>query len=225
MKYDKYLVIIPARGGSKGIPKKNIQDLGGLPLIAHTIEAAKKIFNPKNIIVSTDSNKIAAIAKQFGATVPYLRPKEISQDNSSSIDLINDLLEKFSDFENLVLLQPTSPLRQSHHIVEAIDVFEDTLSNSLISVKEINFNPNYFFRHNNSYLSIDKTIKHSSRQDSEKRVYPNGAIYITSKKSLLKHQSFFSKKTAFYVMDKISSIDIDDLDDLKLANCLINYNE
>ena len=105
MDLSKFVAIIPARGGSKGIDKKNIVDINGKPLISFTIEAAQALFNKEQIFVSTDSAEIGDISSKFGANVPFLRPQEISQDSSSSIDLIDDFINRYNQFEHIVLFR------------------------------------------------------------------------------------------------------------------------
>lgn len=222
MDLNNFSVIIPARGGSKGIFKKNIVPLKGKPLIFYSIEAAKKVFPRENIFVSTDSSEISEISKMFGANVPYLRPNKISQDSSSSIDLIEDFLNRFPKYEHVVLLQPTSPLRNSEHIKEAINIYVNNNAKSCISVKESFYQPGYFFKKNGKKLLIRNTVSHVIRQTAENRLYPNGAIYISTKENILNKRSFFTEDTFFYKMDKISSLDIDDIDDLKIAESLLN---
>ena len=221
MDLTNFSVIIPARGGSKGIKNKNIVSLKSKPLIFYSIDAAQKVFPQENIFVSTDSLEISQIAKKLGANVPYLRPNEISQDSSSSIDLIEDFLIRYPKFEHVVLLQPTSPLRDSKHIQEALNLYVDNDAKSCISVKEFFYQPDYFFKRNNKKLLIGSTVLHQGRQSAEKRLCPNGAIYISTKENILRKKSFFTNDTYFYLMDKISSIDIDDEFDLEIASRFI----
>lgn len=221
MDLSRYALIIPARGGSKGIKKKNIVEVKGKPLIYYTIKAAQEIVESSNIFVSTDSKEIGDISKKYGASVPFLRPSNISEDNSSSIDLILDFLNRFPEYQNIILLQPTSPLRTSLHISEAINIYEEEKTEALISVKEIDYFPQYFFKGKKGKLEIDETLNHLRRQTSDKRYYPNGAIYISSKNNILENKSFFTKNTYLYLMDSISSIDIDDEYDLELVRKII----
>lgn len=222
MDLSKFVAIIPARGGSKGIHKKNIVDIHGKPLISFTIEAARALFNKEQIFVSTDSTEIADISTKYGANVPFLRPQEISQDSSSSIDLIEDFLNRFPKYEHVVLLQPTSPLRNSEHIKEAINIYVNNNAKCCISVKEDFYQPSYFFKKNGKKLLIRNLVSHEIRQIAENRLYPNGAIYISTKENILNKRSFFTEDTFFYKMDKISSLDIDDIDDLKIVKSLLN---
>ena len=221
MDLSKFAAVIPARGGSKGIHKKNIVSVNGKPLIFYTISAAQEVFPKENIFVSTDSKEICEISQKYGAQVPYLRAKEISHDKSSSVDLVQDFLLRYPKYEHIVLLQPTSPLRKANHIKAALNIYINNNAKSCISVKEDFYQPNYFFKTNGKKLLINETISHELRQASENRLYPNGAIYISRKKNIFNKKSFFTEETFFYLMDKISSIDIDDIDDLKIAESLL----
>tara|TARA_B100001939_G_C16927591_1_gene612437 strand:+ start:655 stop:1326 length:672 start_codon:yes stop_codon:yes gene_type:complete len=221
MDLSKFAAVIPARGGSKGIHKKNIVITNGKPLIFYTIMAAQNVFPKENIFVSTDSDEISEISKKYGARVPYLRPKEISDDTSSSVDLIEDFFFRYPKYEHIVLLQPTSPLRKSNHIKAALNIYINNRAKCCISVKEDFYQPNYYFKKNEKKLLINETIPHDARQIAENRLYPNGAIYISTKNNILNRRSFFTDETFFYLMDKISSIDIDDKDDLKIAELLL----
>jgi len=142
----KYLGIITARSGSKGIPNKNISIINGKPLIQYTIEAALNSYLSEDLFVSTDSSKIAGIAANLGVKVPFLRPIELATDLSSSIDVIIHVLDKMPEYENIVLLQPTSPLRNNEHINKAIETFENSKCDSLVSTRNIPFNKDYYFQ-------------------------------------------------------------------------------
>ena len=142
MKSYKILAIIPARGGSKGIRRKNLQKLSGKPLIVHTIIAAKKTKSINKIIVSTDDKEIGKISKNNGAEVPFLRPKQISKDTSSTIEVIKHALKFLQENQSyvpdiIILLQPTSPLRNHNDIDKSLKKFKKTKANSLISVEKI----------------------------------------------------------------------------------------
>lgn len=145
----KILAIIPARGGSKGILKKNIKPLKGKPLIAWTIEEAKKSKLLDKIIVSTDDEEIMNVAKKWGAEVPFLRPSELARDDTPGIAPVLHALEYFSDYEYVVVLQPTSPLRLAEDIDEAIYLCEKNKSNFCVSVTESKIIPDWMFRINN----------------------------------------------------------------------------
>ena len=219
-----YLGIITARSGSKGIPNKNIFVINGKPLIQYTIEAALNSYLSENLFVSTDSSEIAKVSKNLGAKAPFLRPIELAADSSSSIDAIIHFLDKMPEFDNVVLLQPTSPLRSHEHINQAIEMFENSKCDSLISTKNIQFNKDYYFNHEEGYLNIKNSLIHKRRQEAKSIMVPNGAIYITSQKNLRKNYSFFTKNTKFYEMNKISSLDVDDLEDMNMVEAILKNN-
>jgi CMP-N,N'-diacetyllegionaminic acid synthase len=211
----KILAIIPARGGSKGIPKKNIKPLKEKPLIAWTIEEAKKSKLLDKIIVSTDDEEIMNVAKKWGAEVPFLRPSELAQDDTPGIAPVLHALEYFSDYEYVVVLQPTSPLRLAEDIDEAIYLCEKNKSNFCVSVTESKIIPDWMFRINNRGMLeplSNREIPYQ-RQKAEKTYVLNGAVYVGKKEALIKTRSFLTSETIPYIMPHIRSIDIDDMDD------------
>lgn len=209
----KVLSIIPARGGSKSIPKKNIVDLLGKPLISWTIEASLNSKYISKTIVSSDDNEILEISKKYGAT-PYKRDVNLSGDYIKTepvlLDVINNLEE---EYDLLVLLQATSPLRNFEHIDAAFEKFFESNNEALISVYEPDHSPfKAFTVENNGVLKgiVNDEYPFSPRQLLPKAYYPNGAIYIININTFLKNKSLFiSKNTGFYIMDKNSSKDID----------------
>lgn len=221
-KNKKILAIIPARSGSKGIKNKNIIDLNGRPLISYTIEETKKSKYIDKIVVSTDGEEIANISKKYGAEVPFLRPKELATDKSKSIDAvlhcINELERINQYFDYCILLQPTQPFRKSSDIDEAILSIIENDEESLASVCEVNEHPILMRRIKNnilySILDCNSTVR---RQDFEKIYRVNGAIYINKiNKNLNKDTSLNDNKMP-YIMSRKNSVDIDTIDDLKLA--------
>ena len=220
------LVVIPARGGSKGVPGKNIKELGGKPLIQFTIDAAREIFDNENIIVSTDSEKIKSTVVNFGLEVPFLRPAELATDTSGSQDVLLHALSYVEGKEiypeTLILLQPTSPFRNATHIKEALKLYNKDLE-MVVSVKETASNPYYILKEENSqgFLENSKKGDFKRRQDCPKVWELNGAIYIININSLKsKHISDFTKVIK-YVMDDVSSHDIDTSLDWLLAENII----
>ena len=224
------LAIIPARGGSKGLKNKNILKFGNKPLIAHTILSALNSKKITRVIVTTDSSEIARIAKRYGAEVPYLRPKEISLDNSYVIDayfdLINYLKEKENvSFKNFIALLPTCPLRKSSHIDESIRLFNRKNANSVISITETSYPPEWLKKINKKGVLINyfsHKDKISNRQNLSITYVPNGAIYIFNLKFLKKYRKYYSSKTYPYIMEKKFSVDIDDYADFNLAKFFLN---
>jgi len=227
------LVVIPARGGSKGIPGKNIKKLGNKPLIQYSIDAAKQLFNEDQIIVSTDDIKIKNCVEQYGLKVPFLRPAHLAQDNSGTYEVllhaVNYYEKTYHPLDILVLLQPTSPFRSVNHIKEALEMFENEKNvDMVVSVKETKSNPYYvlFEENMNGFLEHSKPSVFKRRQDCPKVWEYNGAIYIINVASLKKHTLSQFQKIKKYEMDEFSSIDIDTNMDWEIAeNLLTNKNE
>lgn len=222
----KPLIIIPARGGSKGLPGKNIKPLNEKPLIQYTIEAALEIFNSDEIIVSTDSEAIKTVAEQSGITVPFLRPDHLASDTASSRDVILHALDYYVHDRSIVpdmiiLLQPTSPFRTGAHIKEAMALFESSLD-MVVSVKETESNPYYvlFEEDEHQFLRKSKSSSASRRQDVPKVWELNGAIYIINPDTIKKMEIGQFDKVIKYEMDAFSSIDIDTPLDWKIAEVL-----
>jgi len=220
-KNKRILGIITARGGSKGLPRKNIKKLLGKPLIVWTIEKALESRYLDKLIVSTDDHLIARISKKYGAGVPFKRPKKLAQDKSKSIDVIIhaiDFLKKKKDlFDYILLLEPTSPLRNNGDIDKAISKLVDTDSDSLISFGKITLEHPHFAKKltNHGYMVpfFGHTKKLGRRQDLSCAHYPYGAIYISSVKSLYKYRTFYQKKTLPYFLERWQCYEIDDIYD------------
>jgi CMP-N,N'-diacetyllegionaminic acid synthase len=222
----KPLVVIPARGGSKGVPMKNIKMLLGKPLIHYTIEAAQKVFKDNIICVTTDDQEIISIAEQTGIKVPFVRPEILASDTSGTYEV---LLHTVKFYENqgyypdtLVLLQPTSPFRTAEQIKEAMSLYSNEID-MVVSVKETKSNPYYilFEEDKDGYLRKSKESNFNRRQDCPKVWEYNGAIYVINIESL-KNQSIANfKKVIKYEMDEFSSHDIDTFFDWKVAELII----
>lgn len=221
------LVVIPARSGSKGIPGKNIKKLHGKPLINYTIEAAKEIFENSQVIVSTDDKEIAEIAASHGANIPFLRPKELAQDDSSTRDVILHLVDYFELKKSMpsviVLLQVTSPLRNSKHLNEALDLFFHKDCDMVVSVTESKTSPyfNLYEENKEGYLQKSKDGAFTRRQDVPPVYEYNGAIYIFKTKSIVESEMKDFEKITKYVMSKNDSVDIDDEVDWKIAEYIL----
>ncbi|BAO56737.1 acylneuraminate cytidylyltransferase family protein [Nonlabens marinus] len=221
------LIVIPARGGSKGVPGKNIKLLNGTPLIHYTIKAAQCVFDNKHIYVSTDSPAIKSIAEQTGVDIPKLRPSYLATDKSNSRDVILHAMDQFKlsnnneDPDLIILLQPTSPYRNHTHIREALKLYNDDID-MVVSVKETDSNPYYvlFEEDENNFLRRSKESNFTRRQDCPKVWEFNGAIYIINPKSIRAQPIGHFQKIIKYEMDEKSSIDIDTPLDWKFAEFL-----
>lgn len=225
----KILAIIPARSGSKGLANKNIRLLNNKPLIAYTIEAAIESDIFDEIIVSTDSQDYADIALKYGATVPFFRPEFLSGDAVSIHDVLADVLEKLKNigrtFNYLMILQPTSPLRTSDDIKNAMDLLLDKKANAVISLCETEHSPLYAGLIPDD-LKIDGFIKKDvsyRRQDLPKYYRLNGAIYLGKVDYYLKYRDFYKENCYAYIMDKTRSVDIDDEYDFMIAEMMMKY--
>jgi len=221
MKKKRVLAIIPARGGSKGIPRKNIKLLNGRPLIYYTIKEALES-NINKILVSTDDTEIKKISQKYGAEV-MIRPKKLAQDDTSSIDVVIYILKKLEQigqkFDIFILLQPTSPLRTKEDINEALNLFIENECESVISVNEVEHNPYWSFKIKDNYLQplfANKYLK-MRRQELPKVYMPNGAIFISKPSILEKKRTFYIKRMLPYIINTGKGIDIDTEQDFKIA--------
>jgi len=227
MKSYKILAIIPARGGSKGIRRKNLQKLSGKPLIAHTIIAAKKTKSINKIIVSTDDKEIGKISKNNGAEVPFLRPKQISKDTSSTIEVIKHALKFLQENQSyvpdiIILLQPTSPLRTSQLITKTINTLKKSKATSVITVSKITKHPYASYWLKNDFLKpFEKNFtKYSRRQGFPDLFFPTGAVYTFWYDTLKKFNSLHGPKIKPIVVHD-EDIDIDNLRDLFFAEMML----
>lgn len=224
----KNLAIIPARSGSKGLKDKNIKLLNGKPLMAYTIEAAiqSKMFD--EVMVSTDSEEYADIAKKYGAKVPFMRSSELSNDTASSWDVVRDVLDRYREagkvFDTVALLQPTSPLRTAEDIIEGYKLMNDKSANSVIGVCEVDHSPlwmNTLPEDNSMGNFINPKVVGLPRQELEKYYRINGAIYIIKTEYLLKIDNIYKYKSYALIMDRMNSIDIDQDIDFILAESIL----
>ena len=224
------LAIIPARGGSRGLPGKNIRLLGGIPLICHSIKAALKSNLIDRVIVSTDDNEIASIAKDCGADVPFMRPANLASDTSMVMDVylhVVDFIAKQNSksIQSFVALLPTVPLRAPEDIDKAIEIFNDKNAHSVISVVEASV-PLSWYRHITkegmleNYSPEFDAVK--NRQELKKSYIPNGAIYVFHTEILRSKRQYYTEKTYPYIMPRERSADIDDLLDFQWVEYLLN---
>lgn len=219
-----FLAIIPARGGSKRLPRKNVLDLCDKHLIAYTIEAALKSKYIDKVIVSSDDEEILNISKKIGAET-IKRPDELASDTSSTFDAIKHTIDNLEKYDYIVLLQPTSPLRNSKHIDEAIELLEEKKASSVVSVCEMEHSPlwsNTLPKDGNMSNFLKDEILNKRSQDLEKFYRLNGAIYICKTEKLIENKSFFLKDNIFaYIMNRENSVDIDEEIDFEIAKILI----
>jgi CMP-N-acetylneuraminic acid synthetase len=223
---NKILCIIPARCGSKGIKKKNIIDVCGFPLIAYSIKDAVRLKKKgliSEVIVSTDCEKIAEISEKYGASVPFLRPKELSGDSAKSIDFILHAIEYFKKegifYDAVLLLQPTSPIRGFDILEDAINTFNKSDSESLISCyKEEYVNDLVMYSKDGKRLNPLNKLHNKGvrRQDHGATYVRNGSIYLTRSDYLTSKKQIISDTPLLIEMSKLDSINVDTLEDLEM---------
>ena len=219
-----FLAIIPARGGSKRLPRKNILDLCGKPLISWSIEAALKSKYISKVVVSSDDEEILNISSNFGADI-IKRPYELANDTATTFDTVKHTIDNFENYDYIVLLQPTSPLRNENQIDEAIELLEEKQADAIVSVCEMDHSPlwsNTLPKDGNMNNFLRDEVLNKRSQDLEKYYRVNGAVYICKTDKLLENKSFFLKDNIFaYIMDRKSSIDIDEEIDFLFAQRVI----
>lgn len=221
----KILALITARGGSKRLPGKNLMDLEGLPMIAHTIRAAQgsAFFGNMDLICSTDDPRIAQTAKDFACEVPFIRPANLAGDNAGSLEVVKHALDFLSSegrgpYDWLLLLQPTSPLRESRHIDEAIQIAEKNQVDSVVSVVQLKHKAQ-----NLRVITDDGALSPLVTESGfGQTLAVNGSIYLTQVECILKESSFFGQRSLPYIMDSENSIDIDTIDDFRSAQKVLS---
>lgn len=224
----KTLYLIPARGGSKGVPGKNIKQLNGKPLIGYAIDAARQLATDADICVSSDDDTIIQTVEEYGLSVPFKRPDHLAQDSSGMQGVMVHALDHYSskgvDYDVLVLLQPTSPFRTGSHIKKATELFEKGLD-MVVSVKVTDVNPYYLHYTENENGLIDKLLKgdFATRQELPVVYELNGAVYVIEPDSIRKMPRSSFTKVKKYVMDDWSSLDIDTPLDWEVAEAIIRH--
>ena len=225
-----FLAVIPARAGSRRLPGKNLLPLGGKPLLAWTIEAALAARRVTGVLVSTDSEEMAGVARRHGALAPFIRPAELATDTAASIDVVRHAVDHAARVlgmpcEFTVLLQPTSPLRGAGDIDDALDMLLERRADAVVSVCEADHSPLWM----NTLppdLSLDgflrDEVKNRRSQDLPKHYRINGAIYACRTETLLREGTFFPSRNAFaHVMTRRNSVDIDDALDFSVARAIL----
>lgn len=220
------IAIIPARGGSKGLPGKNVRPLNGKPLIAYAIEEALKAKHIDRVIISTDDEEIAHVAVEYGAELPFMRPAELASDTAMAVDnyiyTIGRLEEESGKpIDAFVVLQPTSPLRIAEDIDGAIELFEQKGADSVISYCQ-EAHPvtwhKYLDEEGRFENIFDANIK--NRQENRTSYYPNGAVYVF-RTSMIRDRKYYTDKSYAYVMPRTRSVDIDFIEDFEYAEFLL----
>jgi len=230
----KYIVLICARSGSKGLPGKNIKLLGGIPLIGWSINIAKKLNNVSRIIVSTDSNEIAQIAKNFGADVPFIRPSYLAQDDSSEWlvwrHAINYIEKNDGEkVDALIVLPATAPLRSIEDINACIDKYENSKVDSVITITEASRSPyfNMVFKDDNDYASLVIPPKNQiiRRQDAPEVYNMTTVAYVVKASFIKKCNGIFEGEVKSVITPQERSMDIDTLLDFKVVESFLNLKE
>jgi CMP-N-acetylneuraminic acid synthetase len=226
--YDKkkILAIIPARGGSKRLKQKNILTLDEKPLIAYSIEAANASKYVDKVILSSEDDRIIKVAKEWGAEVPFVRPQELAQDHTRSIDVVTHALQTLEDnYDAVILLQPTSPLRTTKDIDNAIEDFYAKEATSIIGVCEMEHSPIWANTLDESMSMegfLDDKYNNSRSQDLPPYYRINGAFYMSKVNSVLENETFFVKKNIYaYLMSQEDSVDIDTRLDFIVAQAIL----
>lgn len=227
------LAIIPARGDSKGLIKKNIKRICGKPLLAWSIESGVKSKYIDELMVTTDSKEIANIAKEYGANVPFLRPEYLSSDTATSLDTVKHTIDFYKnslskEFEYIVLLEPTSPLREYDDIDNMIEKLINNQEefDSILSIGEVHEHPS-IMKKINKKEAIVPYWEHleitTRRQDNDIAYFPYGVAYLVKTRTLLEEETFYSKRNTFYKVKRYQCYEIDDIYDFLAVENIMKY--
>lgn len=221
------LFLITARGGSKGVPQKNIRTIDGIPLVAYKIIAAKKSEYPGRVIVSTDSLEIAEVSKKWGGEVPFIRPDYLASDSSSSMDVVEHAMNWIEEndsirYSHICLLEPSSPFTTPTHLKEALDLIVSTDSDTLLGMKEVDVNSIFIHELDEKgglslFYKAIKDMASNRRQDQKPQYTMNGCMYIAKWDYFKEWKMFHSEKSIPYIMEEAYSIEIDTLQNLAYA--------
>lgn len=226
----KVLGIIPARGGSKGVPRKNIRLLCGKPLLAYTAEAALKSKKLTRIILSTEDEEIAEVGRQYGLIVPFMRPAELAEDKTPTLPVVQYTLQKLEEtgetFDAVCLLQPTNPLRRTADIDNCIEILEKSDADSVVSVLPVpaEYNPKWVYWINDlgeMILSTGDNEPLPRRQELPPAFHREGSIYVTKRRVLNKFKNLYGIRIQGYEMKKDFSVNIDTLQDWEMAETIL----
>lgn len=223
------VALIPARGGSKGLPNKNILKLRNKELIAYSIEKALDSKYVSEIYVSTDCQKIKEVAENYGALVPFLRPDYLASDTSIAIDTYNHFIDFYNiemgkHIDNLVVLLPTSPLRETKNIDEAVELFLKKEADSVVSYCKDNHPISWHKYIDDQHRIVNYKTELKNRQNEKASYYPNGSIFIF-KTHILKQNRYYTEKSYAYIMERRNSVDIDTIEDFEYAEFLLKKYE
>lgn len=231
-KNNSFLAIIPARGGSKGLPGKNIKELCGKPLVAWSIEAGLKSKYVDEVMTSTDDEKIAEISKKYGASVPFLRPSELASDTATTFDAVKHTIDYYKnelkkEFDYIVLLEPTSPLREVFDIDMAIEILLESRADSIVGIcKTESQNPAFLVSKNENGLISgyeNKDMVVLRRQEIKDVYFFEGTIYVSKTDVLLDKKTFYHDNTIGYEVPKYKSLEIDDIIDFVMVEAIMKY--
>jgi CMP-N-acetylneuraminic acid synthetase len=218
----RVLGLIPARGGSKGVPRKNIRLLCGKPLLQYSVEAGLSARRLSDVVMSTDDEEIAEVGRACGAEVPFLRPAELARDDTPTLPVVQHavrwLEERDRRYDAVCLLQPTNPLRRAEDIDASVELLENSRADSVISVLRVpaEFNPHWVYFRDESgllYLSTGEKAPISRRQDLPAAFHRDGSVYVTRRDVLMEGDSLYGPSIAGYLMDPKRSVNIDDESD------------
>ncbi|HLA73885.1 MAG TPA: acylneuraminate cytidylyltransferase family protein [Steroidobacteraceae bacterium] len=225
------IAIITARGGSKGLPGKNIRDLCGKPLIAWTIEKALRSRHLDVVVVSTDSEEIAAVARHHGAAVPFMRPPELATDRASSYDVIRHALacyrEAGREFQYTALLEPTSPLREDDDIDRMLRKLDERAADfdAIVSVGEVHEHPSIMKRFAGERIEpfAPELVMQTRRQDNVPAYFPYGVAYIAKTATLLEENTFYARRCAAFEIKRYQNYEIDDIYDFLCVESVMKH--
>lgn len=223
----KILAVIPARGGSKGVPRKNIRQVHGKPLLAWTAEAALASKYLDEVVLSSEDAQILETGKSLGLSVPYVRPQELAEDTTTAVEVALDVISNVRGYDHILLLQPTSPLRTTKDIDTCIQSCLDSGSPSCVSVAEPDKSPFWMYTvGDNGTLEplLDPCHRNKRRQDLPPVYVPNGALYLSRIDAFLASHSFITADTIPYCMPKIRSLDLDTEQDFAMLEFLLKHD-
>jgi CMP-N-acetylneuraminic acid synthetase len=224
------LGIIPARGGSKGVPRKNIRPLAGKPLLQYTAQAARAAKRLTRVILSTDDKEIADVGRQCGLESPFLRPAHLATDSTPTLAVIEHLLgwlkERGENYDAVCLLQPTTPLRRAQDIDACIELLETSGADAVVSVAPVpaEFNPHWvYFKDKAGFLKLSTGEPNPipRRQDLPPAFHRDGSIYVTRRQVILEQHSLYGGRVAAYCVDPERTVNIDTLEDWERAEQLL----